>query len=68
MAGEEAPASQEPSVPVSENLLQRVCLVVVGILTTIATKRLLTLGWMAATGKKPPQLGDPKVSWGGAVR
>lgn len=58
---------QEPIVPVSEKLIQRVCLVVVGILTTVATKRLMTLGWMALTGKKPPQLSDPKVSWGGAV-
>jgi hypothetical protein len=67
MVGEQDPRPQEPSVPVSEKLIQRVCLVVVGIITTIATKRLLTLGWTAVTGKKPPRLGDPKVSWGDAV-
>ena len=42
---------------VPKKLIRRVCVVVVGILSTIATKRLLTLGWMAVTGKKPPQLG-----------
>jgi hypothetical protein len=54
-------------MPVSEKFVGRVCLVIVGSLTTIATQRLLTFGWVAVTGKKPPQLGDSQTSWGGAV-
>lgn len=52
---------------VPENLTWRLSVAAVGAVTTIATQRLLTLGWTAATGQEPPQPGDSTASWAGAV-
>jgi hypothetical protein len=55
------------TVKVSQEHATRLTMAVVGVLTTVATQRLLTFGWKSVTGRKPPQPGDPEASWAGAV-
>lgn len=52
---------------VPEKLTWRLFVAAAGAVATIATQRLLTLGWKAATGNEPPQVGDSDASWAGAV-
>lgn len=54
-------------VVVSEKHASRLTVTVVGVLTTVVTQRLLTFGWKQVTGREPPQPGDPKATWAGAV-
>jgi hypothetical protein len=52
---------------VPEKLTWRLYVAAVGGVTTIVTQRLLTLGWKAVTGEAPPEPGDSKASWAGAL-
>jgi hypothetical protein len=60
-------AEGNSTVKVSQEHASRLTMAVVGVLTTVATQRLLTFGWKSVTGRKPPQPGDPEASWAGAV-
>jgi len=54
-------------VVLSEKHASRLTVTVIGVLTTVATQRLLTFGWKRVTGRKPPEPGDPDATWAGAV-
>jgi hypothetical protein len=60
-------AEGNSTVKVPQEHASRLTMAVVGVLTTVATQRLLTFGWKSVTGRKPPQPGDPEASWAGAV-
>ncbi|HEU4547432.1 MAG TPA: DUF4235 domain-containing protein [Microlunatus sp.] len=61
------PTEGKTTMIVSERHASRLTVAVVGVLTTVATQRLLTFGWKTVTGRKPPQPGDPEATWTGAV-
>lgn len=47
---------------VSEKVLSKAYVVVVGLLTTVVARQLVGLGWRVVTGEKPPGADDPDVS------
>jgi hypothetical protein len=61
------PTEGNSTMIVSQRHVSRLTVAAVGIVTTVATQRLLTFGWKAVTGRRPPQPGDPEASWAGAV-
>jgi hypothetical protein len=61
------PTEGNSTMIVSERHASRLTVAVVGVVTTIATQRVLTLGWKVVTGRSPPQPGDAEASCTGAV-
>lgn len=46
----------------SEKILSRVFPLAVGLLTTLVTRRVVSVVWRVVTGQKPPAADDPEVT------